>query len=198
MTRDYRIVAKLKNNRLWEAIRLMWPEVTTQAEAARRLNITPSEIGYLLNMTRYPNGQHGWWRLALKIADALRETPDYLFDRELYGLKPDPLDITFDRPALEDFRRLMLPPVQPDQILESTENDAAIRAILNTLTPREQAVLERRYGFDGPEQTQEEIGIEFKIGKGRVSQIESKGLSKLRYGIRNKKLRKATGMVSGI
>ena len=57
-----------------------------------------------------------------------------------------------------------------------------LRAVLGMLTPREQRVLELRFGLDGQRpRTLDEVGREFHVTRERVRQIEAKALSKLRH-----------------
>lgn len=54
--------------------------------------------------------------------------------------------------------------------------------VLETLTEREQRVLELRYGLKGgAPKTLEEVGAAFNVTRERVRQIESKALRKLRH-----------------
>ncbi len=65
-----------------------------------------------------------------------------------------------------------------------------IAAVLLTLTPREQRVLQLRFGLeDGRSRTLEEVGLEFKVTRERIRQIEAKALRKLRHPSRSRKLR---------
>ena len=65
-----------------------------------------------------------------------------------------------------------------------------ISAVLLTLTPREQRILQLRFGLeDGRARTLEEVGLEFKVTRERVRQIEAKALRKLRHPSRSRKLR---------
>src|SRR5881409_4333119 len=64
------------------------------------------------------------------------------------------------------------------------------RALLKTLTPREEMVLKMRFGVgDGSEHTLEEVGQSFAVTRERIRQIESKALRKLRHPSRSQRLR---------
>ena len=65
-----------------------------------------------------------------------------------------------------------------------------IRDVLDTLTERERAVLEQRFGLvDGYSRTLEEVGRQFRVTRERIRQIEAKALRKLRHPSRSEKLR---------
>ena len=62
--------------------------------------------------------------------------------------------------------------------------------VLDTLTDREQKVLELRFGLeDGRPRTLEEVGKRFDVTRERIRQIEAKALRKLRHPSRSKKLK---------
>ena len=65
-----------------------------------------------------------------------------------------------------------------------------VREILGDLTPREQKILEMRFGLtDGMNHTLEEVGREFDVTRERIRQIEAKALEKIREHVKLKKLR---------
>jgi len=67
---------------------------------------------------------------------------------------------------------------------------AQIDEVLSTLTPREQRVLQLRFGLeDGRSRTLEDVGKEFGVTRERIRQIEAKALRKLRHPSRSRKLR---------
>ncbi|GAH84574.1 unnamed protein product [marine sediment metagenome] len=65
-----------------------------------------------------------------------------------------------------------------------------IKEVLNTLSPREERVLELRFGLkDGRSQTLEEVGKEFTLTRARIREIEAKALQKLRHPSRLQRLK---------
>jgi len=80
-----------------------------------------------------------------------------------------------------------LPPIDAasKQLLKEQIDD-----VLSTLTPREQRVLQLRFGLeDGRSRTLEEVGQEFNVTRERIRQIEAKALRKLRHPSRSRKLK---------
>jgi RNA polymerase primary sigma factor len=76
--------------------------------------------------------------------------------------------------------------------------DAAIRydlqkqinQVLETLSPREERVLRKRFGIgETTDHTLEEVGQDFEVTRERIRQIEAKALRKLRHPSRSKKLK---------
>lgn len=101
------------------------------------------------------------------------ENRDVIIGTILGGISPDA--IVSDENALQTVHDKMLSEVVADT--------------LKTLTPREEAILKLRYGFDGPEQTLEQIGSRYNITRERIRQIEAKALRKLCHPTRSKKLK---------
>lgn len=65
-----------------------------------------------------------------------------------------------------------------------------IEEVLSELTPREQRVLELRFGLkDGRSRTLEEVGMEFDLTRERIRQIEGKALKRLRHPTRSRKFK---------
>lgn len=65
-----------------------------------------------------------------------------------------------------------------------------LQEVLSTLSPREQRVLEMRYGLNGNRpHTLEEVGQKFGRTRERIRQIEKRAIKKLRHPSRSRKLR---------
>lgn len=69
----------------------------------------------------------------------------------------------------------------PDEVLVHRRMHTQVRALLDSLTPREREVLRLRFGLDGEQtHTLAEIGGKFSVSRERIRQIEENALSKLR------------------
>jgi RNA polymerase primary sigma factor len=78
----------------------------------------------------------------------------------------------------------------PDDVTSNQLLKEQLNALLSSLTERERAVLEMRFGLkDGESHTLEEVGQAFGVTRERVRQIESKALRKLRHPGYRRKLR---------
>ncbi|MBI4653046.1 RNA polymerase sigma factor RpoD [Candidatus Kuenenbacteria bacterium] len=82
--------------------------------------------------------------------------------------------------TLEDFLE-DIKIISPDKAAAMKLLKEYIKEILNELTPREQTILEMRFGLteDGSH-TLEEVGYEFGVTRERIRQIEAKALDKIR------------------
>jgi RNA polymerase primary sigma factor len=71
--------------------------------------------------------------------------------------------------------------VTPDRVAALQLLRDYVKAIVAQLSPREQRILEMRFGLvDGVAHTLEEVGQEFEVTRERIRQIESKALEKIR------------------
>ena len=78
----------------------------------------------------------------------------------------------------------------PEEYTDYTMLKEELKEVLETLTKREEEVLELRFGlYDGTCHTLEEVGKKFDVTRERIRQIEAKALRKLRHPSRAKKLR---------
>ncbi len=80
--------------------------------------------------------------------------------------------------------------LSPEEYTENEILKEEIKQVLMSLQPREQEVLELRFGLiDGTCHTLEEVGKKFNVTRERIRQIEAKALRKLRHPSRAKKLK---------
>lgn len=104
--------------------------------------------------------------------------------------RQNPLSI--DTPIVEDggIERLLEGHADsPTDVVSHTMLQERITHVFRSLTERERAVLEHRYGLNGKMPgTLEEVGRIFKVTRERIRQIEKKALEKLRLPLRSEQL----------
>ena len=80
--------------------------------------------------------------------------------------------------------------LRPDQESSRRILQDQVREVLAELSPKEQKILEMRYGLlDGVQHTLEEVGKEFAVTRERIRQIEAKVHDKLRHNEKIMRLR---------
>ncbi|MFA5106719.1 MAG: RNA polymerase sigma factor RpoD [Patescibacteria group bacterium] len=80
--------------------------------------------------------------------------------------------------------------ISPDRVASLQLLKDHVKDIIKELPPREQKILEMRFGLmDGVSHTLEEVGQEFGVTRERIRQIEAKALEKIQEHVGMKKLR---------
>ena len=128
--------------------------------------------------------------------EELAEKMDITVDkvREVLKISQDPVSLETpigeeDDSHLGDFIK-DTSSLSPEEYATNEILKEEIKAVLSTLQPREQQVLELRFGLiDGTCYTLEEVGKKFNVTRERIRQIEAKALRKLRHPSRAKKLK---------
>jgi len=149
-------------------------------------------INKLLNVTRRLAQEYGREPTPKEIGEEMEIPPE-----KIRGIiKLAQLPISLEAPIgdeednhlgdfIEDRNALPPPDAASKQLLKEQ-----IDGVLSSLTPREQRVLQLRFGLeDGRSRTLEEVGKEFKVTRERIRQIEAKALRKLRHPSRSRKLK---------
>ena len=80
--------------------------------------------------------------------------------------------------------------LRPEEAAEQALRRDTLKQVLGSLSPREQRILELRYGLDGEQpRTLDEVGRAFNVTRERIRQIENQCLKKLRALAACQKLR---------
>ncbi len=118
-----------------------------------------------------------------EIAAEMGETVDRV--RHIIKINQDTISIDTsvgdddENSTLEDFIE-DLRTVSPDRAAALQILKEKMQEIIGTLLPREQKILEMRFGLvDGVSHTLEEVGEEFGVTRERIRQIEAKALDKI-------------------
>lgn len=177
--KDIRLIVKIKNNRLVKAREKLG---LNQNEMAALCKLRPNQYGRIENLIEYPITKNGWSTAAQNIASAIGICEEELFPEAFKKIQTNKAEVEIGLESLPLAERLQLN--GPDEIYENNEFKNRVQKVLNTLTPREEHVLKRRLGFDGPVETLEEIAADKHVLRERVRQIEARALRKLRHPLR--------------
>ncbi len=189
---DYHKGYKFSTYATWWIRQALTRAIADQARTIRIPVHMVETINRLLKISRRLAQEYGREPTSKEIAKEMEISSDKV--REI--VKVSQLPISLESPigeeedsplgnTIED--RNTLPPVDAasKQLLKEQIED-----VLFTLTPREQRVLQLRFGLeDGRSRTLEEVGREFNVTRERIRQIEAKALRKLRHPSRSRKLK---------
>jgi len=189
---DYRKGYKFSTYATWWIRQALTRAIADQARTIRIPVHMVETINRLLKTSRRLAQEYGREPTSSEIAKEMELSSEKV--REI--VKVSQLPISLESPigeeedsplgnSIED--RNALPPVDAasKQLLKEQIED-----VLYTLTPREQRVLQLRFGLeDGRSRTLEEVGKEFNVTRERIRQIEAKALRKLRHPSRSRKLK---------
>jgi len=189
---DYRRGYKFSTYATWWIRQAITRAIADQARTIRIPVHMIETINKLLRVSRHLAQEYGREPTATEIGKEMEVPPE-----KVRGIvKVSQLPISLESPmGEEDDNRLgdfiedrnALPPsdAATRQLLKEQ-----IDEVLSTLTPREQRVLQLRFGLeDGQSRTLEEVGKEFDVTRERIRQIEAKALRKLRHPSRSRKLK---------
>jgi len=189
---DYRKGYKFSTYATWWIRQALTRAIADQARTIRIPVHMVETINRLLKISRRLSQEYGREPFSVEIAKEMEVSSDKV--REIVKVSQLPISLESpigeeeDNPlgnSIED--RNALPPVDAasKQMLKEQIED-----VLGTLTPREQRVLQLRFGLeDGRSRTLEEVGREFDVTRERIRQIEAKALRKLRHPSRSRKLK---------
>ncbi len=189
---DYRRGYKFSTYATWWIRQAITRSIADQARTIRVPVHMIETINKLLRESRRLAQEYGREPTPKEIGERLEISPEKV--REI--AKVAQLPISLESPIgeeedshlgdfIEDRNALPPPDAASRQLLKEQ-----IDGVLSTLTPREQRVLQLRFGLeDGRSRTLEEVGREFNVTRERIRQIEAKALRKLRHPSRSRRLK---------
>jgi len=189
---DYRRGYKFSTYATWWIRQAITRAIADQARTIRVPVHMIETINKLLRVSRRLAQEYGREPTPKEIGEGMEMSPEKV--REI--AKVAQLPISLESPIgeeedshlgdfIEDREALPPPDAASRQLLKEQIED-----VLSTLTPREQRVLQLRFGLeDGRSRTLEEVGREFNVTRERIRQIEAKALRKLRHPSRSRRLK---------
>jgi RNA polymerase primary sigma factor len=189
---DYRKGYKFSTYATWWIRQAITRSIADQARTIRIPVHMVETINKLLRVSRRLAQEYGREPTSKEIGKELEMPPEKVGEI----VKVSQLPVSLESPMgeeenshLGDFieDRDTLPPADAAsrQLLKEQ-----IDSVLSSLSPREQRVLQLRFGLeDGRSRTLEEVGKEFNVTRERIRQIEAKALRKLRHPSRSRRLK---------
>lgn len=169
----------------------------TQKNLSDLTGVSTSYLGHIETLRAIPTQD-----IMVEISAALDLPQDYLFPEVLIDAQREGL---FDHRVAyleeqhiirltEGRRAHLLPPhITDDELVKEADRailKTRVAEVITTLTPREQKVIELRFGLeDGISHSTENVGRQFGLSRERIRQIEAKALLKLRHPSRSRKLK---------
>ena len=190
--KDYRIEIKVKNNRLLTKIE--GAGYSSVAKFADTIGMNRTVIYRIVSMKSAALDEEGYYRPeALRIAKFLNCTPQDIYPpAQMRGaMKENKAQITANANEVDSLTSsLRTLAFSPERKMILDEAKQALKAVMMTLTPKEQRILDLRYGLTyGEEKTLDEVGAMFGVSRERIRQQEMKALRKMRHPSKSKELR---------
>ncbi|MEZ9594182.1 sigma-70 family RNA polymerase sigma factor [Shewanella sp. 10N.261.52.F9] len=152
-------------------------------------------------ITRYVSDTSNTVRLPVHLNEVINKYRSYITNSEQKGYKPSQNELSsaleLSIPKLNKIKTLhqhsknfhetedyLLAPesYNPEVLALNYSQTQKIQSVTSALTNKESDIIKRRFGLDDyPEQTLEEVGLEYGVTRERIRQIEAKTLKKLTY-----------------
>ena len=181
--KDYRIQIKVRNANI---LRLMENRgIKTVAELCRLTSTSQQTIGQILNLKLSPvfTGRANtgdWLPCVVKLCEFFGKLPADLFSQE--QMTPLAKNAGSTDVGFEEITNLIGGYSEdPSALLEIKDRDKALSNALETLSDKEQAIINLRHGLNGQIHTQQEVATIFGVTKTWISHIEARALRKLRH-----------------
>lgn len=187
MAGEYAVKVSVRNALILRRMKALG--IKSQAELARLAGLRVMTVSTLVTLKKAPKNKltGDWVDAAYALSSALQVEPEELWTerQQTMALKRNSYEVDMNE---EEVQRLSTDGGVERLVLDK-ERTKVISKTLNSLTPREEYVVRRRF-FD--EDTLEVIANDLGIQRERVRQIEGKALRKLKHP--SKKLDKYFGV----
>lgn len=191
--KEYRLEIKVRNNAVLKRIEELGYESIPDFCRANNLNYGAINdiIAFKAPFYRKRGGING---LIVKLANVLQVLPDHIYPPERRGapLERNKYISEVDKADLMQISTSLRKDALPVDDRKMLDDFASTiqRVMLEALTPREQRLLDKRFGItSGVPQTLDEVGAELNVSRERVRQMEIKAIRKMKHPAQSKELR---------
>lgn len=178
--KDFRLIIRVKNNRILKAIEdAGYPNVCSFCKAN---SLSAQKVGEYVNLKRTPLTRNGAWKMVpINIADALSLDPEDLWSdiQQTSVIKKAIFSIEIEESVALGYTKET---PTPEQLLCEREEFCNVQAVIGHLSKNERIVINRRFGFNAPDnkgETLESIAKDMGLTRERIRQIEKNALERL-------------------
>lgn len=187
--KDFRVIARLYNNRLRERREATGKSACAFAES---IGVAPTIYCAYEALKESPictkRGAQKWRVAARRIAEAFKVDPKELWPDAALAIRQSKVERRMDAEEMSAAISSSGDST-PFGLLVAAEERAAIVEAIQVLSPREQRVFEMRYGLDDKgSRTFVEVGEALGVSCERARQLEQGGLRKIRKASKLKEL----------
>ena len=176
MAGEYAVKVTVRNGLILRRMKELG--IKSQTELARLSGLSITALNSLVTLRKAPRNKitGEWVDTAFSLSSALQVEPEELWTETQQGmaLKRNSYEINMGE---EEVQRLASGE-SADKLAIGSERSRVLSKALNSLTPREEQVVRRRF-FD--EDILEDIAHDWDVSKDRIRQIEAKALRKLKH-----------------
>lgn len=182
MAGEYAVKVSVRNALILRRMKALG--IKSQAELARLAGLRVMTVSTLVTLKKAPKNKltGDWVDAAYALSSALQVEPEELWTerQQTMALKRNSYEVDMNE---EEVQRLSTDGGVERLVLDK-ERTKVISKTLNSLTPREEYVVRRRF-FD--EDTLDDIADDMEVHRERIRQIEAKALRKLKHPSRGLK-----------
>jgi len=183
---EYRIDLKVRNNVILYKIEKAGYKTVGEFCRINGLMSQCSRLGRIVNMTDSPLNSKGEFHIIVeKVAELLNCSPLDLFtDTQIHTLlKTNKRQIAVNEAEMKFMLENINNQKMLEEIIDTERRDNEIDKQLHALTPREQKVINMRFGLGeyDREYTLEEVASSCSVTRERIRQVECNALRKLRH-----------------
>lgn len=178
---EYLVKVTIRNNLILRRMKQLG--IKSQAELAKRSGLSQIAVSELIRMKRRPvhviSGE--WLDVAFALSSALQTEPEELWTQtqRSMALESNSREVSLSEEAVMQL-------ASGGDLERRVLSSKVLNEAMETLTPREQDILQRRFFHD---ETCAVIAEDYGISSSRVSDIEHKALRKLKHPAHKKVLR---------
>ena len=181
MSEEYLVKVTIRNNLILRRMKQLG--IKSQSELAKRSGLSQITVSELIRMKRRPvhviSGE--WLDVAFALSSALQAEPEELWTQTQRGMA---LESNSREVGMSEEAVMQL--ASGDDLERRVLSSKVLNEAMETLTPRERDVLQRRFF---KEETCAAIAEDYGTGSQRINQIEHKALRKLKHPSHSRVLR---------